>query len=262
MYIVSHLIKPVSMQELQQVEQKHSIRLPLAYQCWMQQYGEGTYSGWMNVQRPDSEILKPFVEYDLWEHTDETPINQQQLQECVCIGTSVDGDFLAVHAEVEGLIWLPRHDEQITLWPCGDKSFAEMLDQIYCGYYQKDKPFRPAYYEPWNEKRKYTFYHYAGKEYGLSMKELAGLCQSQFSWDLVIEDEYTCKLFRASIGGYVRFNYAYGREIALFFEEAEGQQETEDQKKEVQETQDIKELREIRQFLLAHYCAEVKQRTE
>ncbi|WP_339831009.1 SMI1/KNR4 family protein [Paenibacillus sp. FSL R7-0272] len=245
MYIVSHMLKPVSHQELQQVEQEHAVRLPLAYQRWLQQYGEGTYSGWMNIQRPDPEVLKPFAEYDLWEHTEATVISQSQLQECISIGSSVDGDFLVIHADVEGLIWLPRHDEQITVWPSKEASFADILDHIYCGYYHRDEPFRPAYFEPWNEERQHIFYHFTGKENGILMKELADLCESHFSWDLVIDNEYTCKLFSAMIGGYVRFNMASEREIVLFYEKNNHATEAQEAQQQVQA---------IQQFLQAHHC--------
>ncbi|WP_342551589.1 SMI1/KNR4 family protein [Paenibacillus sp. FSL R7-0652] len=244
MYIVSRMLKPVPQQELQQVEQEQSARLPSAYQRWLQQYGEGTYSGWMNIQRPDPEVLKPFADYDLWEHSEETVISQDQLQECISIGSSVDGDFLAVHADVDGLIWLPRHDEQITVWPSNDRSLADTLDRIYCGYYRRDMPFRPAYFEPWNEERRSVFYNFSGKENGISMKELADLCQSRYSWDLVIEDEYMCRLFRTAVGGYVRFNYAYEREIVLFYE---NERMTDGQEVQMQ-------VQEIQQFLEANYC--------
>ncbi|PQP81920.1 hypothetical protein C0Q44_19840 [Paenibacillus sp. PCH8] len=242
MYMVTRALKPVSGQELDHVEQEHHIKLPSSYRSWMERYGEGTYSGWMNVQRPDPEVLKPFVEYDFWVHTDATLISQRQLEECITIGSSVDGDFLAVHPDVEGLLWLPRHDEQITLWPCNDNgaSFVEILDRIYCGYYHRDKPVAPAYYEPWNEQRHHAFYNFTGKEKGLSMKALADLCKSRFSWGVIIENEYTCKLFSVSMGGYMRFNYAYEREIALFYETEDAAAGT--------------EVEELRQFLQAHHC--------
>ena len=86
MYIVSRRLKPVFMQELQRVEQDHAVRLPAAYQSWLQQYGEGTYSGWLNIQRPDPEVLIPFADYGLWEHTEETVISQSQLQEVSALG--------------------------------------------------------------------------------------------------------------------------------------------------------------------------------
>ncbi|WKL02580.1 SMI1/KNR4 family protein [Paenibacillus amylolyticus] len=72
MYIVSRVLKPVPAEELDHFEQQHAISLPLSYRTWIEQYGEGTYTGWMNVQRPDPEVLKPFVEYDFWIHTDDS----------------------------------------------------------------------------------------------------------------------------------------------------------------------------------------------
>ncbi|WP_336764484.1 SMI1/KNR4 family protein [Paenibacillus sp. USHLN196] len=240
MYIVSRALKPVPAEELNQFEQQHAISLPSSYRTWIEQYGEGTYTGWMNVQRPDPEVLKPFVEYDFWIHTDETPISQHQLEQCITIGSSVDGDFLAVHPEIEGLLWLPRHDENITLWTCLETEFGETLDRIYCGYYRQDQPIAPSYYEPWNELRKHTFYHFTGTEQGSSMKELADRCKTEFKWDAVLENEYMCKLFMASMGGYLRFNYATGREVALFYEEKNGAEEATDY--------------DISLFLQAHHC--------
>ncbi|WP_426251051.1 SMI1/KNR4 family protein [Paenibacillus pabuli] len=240
MYIVTRAFKPVPAEELDQFEKQHSISLPSSYRKWLEQYGEGTYTGWMNVQRPDQEVLKPFAEYDFWMHTEDTPVTQDQLQECISIGSSVDGDFLAVHPDVEGLLWLPRHDENIILWTCPEADFAETLNRIYCAYYHQDKPLTPAYFEPWNELRNHTFYHLANTTREGYMKELADLCKVRFKWDAVLENEYMCKLFRVSMGGYVRFNYANGREIALFYEEMDGGEGAMDH--------------EINLFLLAHHC--------
>ncbi|MFS0871165.1 SMI1/KNR4 family protein [Paenibacillus xylanilyticus] len=240
MYVVTRTLKPVSAEELVRFEQQHSVSLPVSYRQWLEQYGEGTYSGWMNVQRPDHEVLKPFAEYDFWMHTDDTPVSQQQLEDCISIGSSVDGDFLAIHPEIDGLLWLPRHDEQITLWKHTESEFGDTLDRIYCGYYGQAETIKPSYFEPWNELRNHTFYHLEDHEDGMSIQHLASLCQAQFKWDAVMESEYTCKLFMASIGGYLRFNYANGREIALFYEEIHGVEGTTDY--------------DIEQFLLAHHC--------
>ncbi|WP_337033065.1 SMI1/KNR4 family protein [Paenibacillus illinoisensis] len=240
MYVVSHRLKPVSAEELGHFEQQYSISLPASYRQWLEQYGEGTYSGWMNIQRPDQEVLKPFAEYDFWMHTEDTPVSQDQLKECISIGSSVDGDFLAIHPEIDGLLWLPRHDEQITLWEHTESEFGDMLDKIYGGYYRQAASSTLRYYEPWNELRNHTFYHLQDNGEGLSLQHLSKLCQSQFKWDAVMENEYTCKLFMASIGGYLRFNYAYGKEVALFYEETDGNRGTTDY--------------DIEQFLLAHHC--------
>lgn len=194
MYIVTRALKPVPAKELNHFEEQHSISLPTSYRQWLEQYGEGTYTGWMNVQRPDQEVLKPFAEYDFWMHTEDTPVTQNQLQECISIGSSVDGDFLAIHPDVKGLLWLPRHDEHIVLWSCHEADFGETLDRIYCGYYHQDKPLTPAYFEPWNELRNHTFYHLVNVEREDFMKELADLCKTRFKWDAVMENEYTCKL--------------------------------------------------------------------
>lgn len=72
------------------------------------------------------------------------------------------------------------------------------------------------------------------------MKELADTCKTEFKWDAVLENEYMCKMFMVSMGGYLRFNYAAGREVALFYEEKNGAEEATDN--------------EISMFLQAHHC--------
>lgn len=219
MYIVTRMLNPVPAEELDSFEQRHAVTLPRSYRSWLGTYGEGTYSGWMNVQRPDAEVLKPFAEYDFWLHDEEAPISQEQIGECISIGSSVDGDFLAIHSGVAGLLWLPRHDERIRLWHDMEEGFGEQLNRIYSDVYSDASLAEPRYFEPWNELRQHTFYHYAGaKQGGLSLQEVAQVFIARFEWDAILENQHTCKLFSASMGGYLRFNYAYGSEIALFYE--------------------------------------------
>ena len=112
MYIVSQP-KPPSEDRIQALTTVDAISFPPGYLRFLRRFGEGTYRGWMNVQLPDTEVLKPFAEYDLWEHDADSPITQQQIGECIAIGTTVDGDFLAVHPQTAQLLWLPRHDEYL-----------------------------------------------------------------------------------------------------------------------------------------------------
>ncbi|WP_270170684.1 hypothetical protein [Paenibacillus sp. SYP-B4298] len=240
MYIVTHRLKPVLDQELTLYEQQHAVRLPRAYREWLKAYGEGTYAGWMNVQLPDAEVLKPFAEYDFWLHDADAPISEQQIAECISIGSSVDGDILAVHPEVEGLLWLPRHDEHIRLFPCLSSAFGATLDLIYREWYSSESPPGLLYYEPRKEERQHVFYLSKGAEHGLSMQQLAQKLKQELSWDAMLENEHTCILFKSAIGGYIRFNYAYNTEVAIFYEVAtEAEQSL---------------VLEIQQLLLEHHC--------
>ncbi|OAB41977.1 hypothetical protein [Paenibacillus glacialis] len=107
MYIVSQP-KPLSDDRSQALAKEDAAFFPPGYLQFLGQFGEGTYRGWMNVQLPDMEVLKPFAEYDLWEHDEDSPITAQQIGQCVAIGTTVDGDFLVLHRETAQLLWLPR----------------------------------------------------------------------------------------------------------------------------------------------------------
>lgn len=226
MYIVS---EPVGLSEphRQRLEAENTALYPPAYLKFLQQYGEGTYRGWMNVQLPDPEVLRPFAEYGLWEHDEDSPITEQQIGECTAIGTTVDGDFLAVHPGVDGLLWLPRHAEQIQQIPLpspgqDEADYALILDGIYRQMYGRSQE-ESVYYEPWTGTRQHLFLRMAPGEGRPTLIELAARCRADHPPDLVIENPYTCYLFYRDIGGYIRLNLANGQEVAVFYEQAAGQ---------------------------------------
>ncbi|MBT2765871.1 hypothetical protein [Paenibacillus sp. ISL-20] len=197
---------------------------PPGYVRFLQRFGEGTYRGWMNVQLPDMEVLHPFAEYGLWEHDEDSPITEQQIAECIAIGTTVDGDFLAVHPQAGDLLWLPRHEERIKTisLQAGEKDdeglYAEVLDEIYRQVYGCSQE-EAVYYETWTGTRSHLFLRLPPGQDGLSLPELAGMCEAAFPSDLSIETPYVCYLFYRELGGYVRFNYAYQQEVAIFYEQ-------------------------------------------
>ncbi|WP_340026484.1 hypothetical protein MHI24_15495 [Paenibacillus sp. FSL K6-1096] len=226
MYIVS---EPVGLSEVhrQQLEAENTGLYPQTYLQFLQQYGEGTYRGWMNVQLPDPEVLRPFAGYGLWEHDDDSPITEQQIGECTAIGTTVDGDFLAVYPGVDGLLWLPRHAEQIQVIPLPpggqeEGSYALILDGIYRKMYGREQE-ESAYYEPWTGTRQHFFLRMPPRQGRVNLTELAAMCRDEFPPDLFIENPYICCLFYRELGGYIRLNLANGQEVAVFFEQAAGQ---------------------------------------
>lgn len=220
MYIVSQRLVPVPSGVIRQAEQDMQVAFPGGYSRFLQQFGEGTYRGWFNIHSPDPNVLPPFAEYDLWEHEETSPITQEQLRQCVAIGTTIDGDFLAVHPQAEGLVWLPRHSETIRLIPPEAASYTDTLDRIYQETFGDAESAAPAYFEPWNETRQHAFFLF-NPENGssLSLRELGARCRDFFRPDLLIDNEHTGVSFIRELGGYIRFNYAYGREVAVFYEE-------------------------------------------
>lgn len=227
MYLVSQP-KPLTVNQNQLLEREYVISFPPGYVQFLRRFGEGTYSGWMNVHLPDSEVLKPFVEYELWEHDENSPITAQQIGECIAVGTTVDGDFLAVHPEVEQLLWLPRHSDYVMALTLqmqeqdDDGLYVTILDDIYRQAYGCAQE-TPMYFEPWSGSRSHLFLRLPPGKNELSLPVLANMCQEEFTPDLSIETEYTCYLFYQSLGGYVRFNYANQQEVAVMYEQ-EGQQ--------------------------------------
>lgn len=220
MYIVSQRLLPVPSGVIRQAEQDMQVALPDGYSRFLQQYGEGTYRGWFNIQSPDPEVLHPFAEYDLWDHEETSPITQEQLRQCVVIGTTIDGDFLAVHPQVEGMVWLPRHSEIIDVIPSEAASYTDTLDRIYQETFGDAESAVPAYFEPWNETKKHAFFLFTPENgSSLTLRELGTRCRDFFQTDLLIDNEHTGKIFIRELGGYIRLNYAYRREVAVFYEE-------------------------------------------
>jgi len=216
-YLVSQRLAPVPTETLSRIEQELLVVFPDGYARFLQQYGEGTYRGWMNIQAPDIEVLRPFADYDIWEHDETSPITQEQIQQCVAIGTTIDGDFLAVHPQIEGILWLPRHSQYIETKAFKANSYTEILDQLYGEVYANDVEGLP-YFEPWNGLQKHAFFLFTPEHESDTLPRLAKSAQEAFKPDFLINNSYTCKIFIRALGGYIRFNYANGREVAVFYE--------------------------------------------
>lgn len=224
MYISNH-VNPLSKEEIAAIPQSIRSVFPPGYIAFLLQYGAGTYRGWFHIQKPDDEALKPFAEYGLWEHDEDSPITQSQIGECISIGTSTDGDFLAVHPETGRLLWLPRHAEAISgvelpSMEEADLPYIELLDGLYRQVYGK-APEEAAYFEPWTETRDHLFLRLPPAENHMAIEELAARCRQAYPPDFVAESTYSCRLFYRRLGGCIRFNYANRQEVALFFEQSE-----------------------------------------
>ncbi|NQX46512.1 hypothetical protein HQN87_14310 [Paenibacillus tritici] len=224
MYIVS---EPSGLSERQQqrLTAENPAVYPPGYVLFLQQFGEGTYRGWMNVQLPDPDVLQPFAEYELWEHDEDSPITEQQIGECIAIGTTVDGDFLAVHHGVDGLLWLPRHAERIQaippeVWEQKEGgTYISLLDEIYRQMYGRSQE-ESVYYEPWTGTRNHLFLRLPPGTGQLTLPGLAAMCRAEFPPNLCIENPYTCLLFYRQLGGYIRLNLANQQEVAVFYEQS------------------------------------------
>ncbi|MFW5435879.1 hypothetical protein [Paenibacillus apiarius] len=69
-------------------------------------------------------------------------------------------------------------------------------------------------------RKKHAFFLFTPEnDSSLTLRELGKRCRDFFTPDLVIENENIGKIFIRELGGYIRLNYAYGREVAVFYEE-------------------------------------------
>ncbi|WP_322906738.1 SMI1/KNR4 family protein [Paenibacillus campi] len=235
MYIVSSHRHICSAAELDGIEQQYQVKLPEGYGQFLQQYGQGTYCDWFHVNMPDAERLQQFAEYGLWEHEQDSPITATQLRDCVVIASTVDGDMLALHSDVKGGLWLPRHSEQIMAVSWQELSWQAFmngeLQRLYTG--APTSLERQCYFEPWNGRQQHEFvmlqpqyaavHVAAGSELTLEHKQaylrnVAAQIAEHYVPALRLENPYWGKLFYRELEGYVRFNYAYGNEVALFYE--------------------------------------------
>ena len=77
-----------------------------------------------------------------------------------------------------------------------------------------DVDLRSSYYVPSNDDKTSQFFHLPSKH----LHDLACKVMTEFSYDYLVEDQWTCKVFIFEIGGYLRFNYANELEVALFWD--------------------------------------------
>lgn len=207
MYYTSTQFKLLSESELVSLECQGQLKFPQPYREFMKTCGTGTYGGAICISCPDFNLLKQYTEYDFWEY-DDSPIRREQMQECVVIGNSIDGDYIAVHPDVDGYILFPRHSEQIELFPGHDDDFLCTVEQI--GYFLYEE-YLEKYFEPVGSD--YMFLHYSRR----NVHDLIKRFKAVFQNDFLIEDEDMCSVFFISMGGYVRFRLSTGYEVAAFY---------------------------------------------
>ncbi|MCM1551582.1 MAG: SMI1/KNR4 family protein [Butyrivibrio sp.] len=206
MYCTSMQFRLLNESELVSLERRGRIKFPKPYRDFMKTYGVGTYGGAICISAPDFDILQDSEECGFWQY-EGAPITQEQFSECVVIGNSIDGDYIALHALIDGYILLPRGSDIIQLFPY-DEAFICTINRIGNFLYEDSLE---DYFEPVGSS--YLFLRAA---YG-TPQILAERFQAAFGSDYLIENEYACEVFLIHMGGYVRFNLAYGFEVAVFY---------------------------------------------
>jgi len=208
MYLASKQLNTVDQSRLTVFQRQTGLTLPPTYCHFLETCGEGTYCGNLDIGFPDEVVLQTFASYDFWNH-DNAPITKTQIGECISLGCSVDGDYLAIHADVDGLIMLPRGSDEISLFKFDKSDFCSTLDAVFTCLYGEDPG--DTYFEPSNPDEKFVRLRSFG-----DLHSLARSFKSAFAYDFLIEDEkYTCQVFILDLGGSVRFNLAGGLEVVI-----------------------------------------------
>ncbi len=102
---------------------------------------------------------------------------------------------------MNGCLLLPRGSDKIALFPYDNENFICVLNQIGKFLYDEDLA---DYFEP--AENKAVFFRTATR----TVHALSGQFKTIFAEDYLIENEYVCQVFLMPLGGYVRFNLAYG----------------------------------------------------
>lgn len=207
MYCTSTQVKLLSDSDFISFEQKGISKFPQPYVDFMKTYGIGTYGGAICIGAPDFDILKNFAAYHFWKFKD-APISEEQFCECVVIGNSIDGDYIALHSQVEGYILFPRDSDVIKLFPYDEESFICSINEIGKFLYDEDLE---NYFEPVGTQ---SLFLHTSRE---NTDALIEGFKTVFKGDYLIENEYICDVFLRRMGGYVQFNLALKSEIAVFY---------------------------------------------
>jgi len=203
MYITSKNLNKRSKSELDAFEKETGLILPISYRNFLETFGTGTYAGVFVIEFPDDVRLIDFANYDLWNH-ENAPITQEEIGECTCLVSSVGGDFLAIHKNVNDLILIPRHSEEIKLFQIINGDFRATLNNVFkcIGYGEESDIFN---YFATGRSSYSKFMRFYSNSAGLL--RLIELFKSTFPCNFIMETKFEYTLFLYSMGGCVCFNH-------------------------------------------------------
>lgn len=122
--IISKRIQPVSLNEINQIEESLGVRLPTGYREFITTFGEGIYCDLFCIF-PPQKILNEYEgrrrtwrEYaQLFFYQDrEQPLEEAKLYDSIILGETIDGDQMVYYPlEPDRLYMLPRHSDVITM---------------------------------------------------------------------------------------------------------------------------------------------------
>jgi hypothetical protein len=162
-HIISKHIQPIAMAEVERLESTLGIKLPIGYRNFITRFGVGYYCDLFYIYAPDY-ILQEYAQHrefwKEWYYTDtqgkshwffegsESILNEAQLQECVIIGDTKDGDELVFYpAQPDNIYILPRHSDKI------DSMKADLSDLHAWG---RPTPY-PLTFAPWHNQTNLNF---------------------------------------------------------------------------------------------------------
>jgi hypothetical protein len=122
--LLSPKIQPIAMEEVEALKQHLGFALPSGYREFITHFGEGDYCDLFRIY-PPSSIREEYASYrESWKtwyyesrdvkhwfyEGSEHILSEEQLQACIIVGDSFDGDYIVYHpSQPDKLFVLPRH---------------------------------------------------------------------------------------------------------------------------------------------------------
>ena len=210
LYVIGE-IKPLSQNEIQEIENLVNFSLPTDYQKFLANYGFGEISGLINLFQPDEN----FVESNFGDCMDFWDLTENQTTDLLnglTISSTIDGDvILSIDDKEKPIAILPRHSENLLTF--------DNFDNLINHYRVKYKLGNNLYFDP--------IYNFANKHFSLVSKgkldtaffdTLQQQFRAKFTFDKILNIETQPKYVIQKIGGWVYFDNVYKSSINVKYQ--------------------------------------------
>ncbi len=208
-YIVDEL-KPLTTNDIYNIEQDISSKLPNDYKNFLKTYGYGSVNGLLLINAPDKDYFRlNFADYlDFWILS---TAEQKSICNGVLVASNIDGDnFLWIENALHTFVLVPRDSEQLTYF----KNFDDLLK-----YTTDDLILNEELYFDSNYGYEQQHFNLLKDEW-LDKTLVERVCKAfmkAFEFDKVIGSEQP-KYFIQNIGGWVRFDLLYKNSIQVKYQ--------------------------------------------
>lgn len=209
-YYNSSQVKPLTANQIYQIEQDISFELPDSYREFLIEYGYGSINEFLMIGEYDKDyFMSNFKDcLDFWTLS---AAEEKSICKGIVVASSIDGDiFLMVSSSELPFIMVPRHSEKLIHFESFDNLLNHVTDSL--GSCEK------IYFD--------SYHNYEIENFSLIKKdkldkklieEIHKLFINQFDFDKVIGTEQPI-YFIKSIGGWLYFDLIYKSSIRIKYQ--------------------------------------------